>query len=158
MKKVINSLKLKNNIGSPSKQNMSMSFDELENNINNQIISNQNISNMIDNLTRSFDNGDIITTPVVVSLENTLPINDVKIDIISDTINAHNYILMENITDTIESAKDAVKLEPNEAVLEAEEDIEEIEEIEDIEDEKDKKNDNLETKVNKKKRNKKKKK
>ena len=125
VKKVINSLKLKNNIDSPSKQNMSMSFDELENNINNQILTNQNISNMIDNLTRSFDNGDIITTPVVISLENTLPINDVKTDIISDTIISETIIdtKVENTEEPIETII-AVNEDGSESELDAELELE----------------------------------
>jgi hypothetical protein len=108
VKKVINSLKLKNNITSlHSKQNMLMSFDEIDNNINNK-----NIGDMLDNLTQSFDNGDILPTPVVISLEKTLPINnvftpnDVNPDIISETINDNKIDFIEEQTDTVNAVNE----------------------------------------------------
>jgi septal ring factor EnvC (AmiA/AmiB activator) len=159
VKKVMNNLKISKPILTPlSEQNVSISFSEIDDNLNK--ITDSNISQMLDSLigsdyTELNSNHETINAVISdanLSLNETIICDShaVKTEEIVDnteTIYGHVSETINEITETIESAN---KLEQTEAE-------EEEEEADELENESEK-NDNLETKVNKKKRNRKKKK
>jgi hypothetical protein len=162
VKKVINSFKISKPVLTPlSEQNIAISFSEIDDNLNKI-----NDSNMLDSFTRlEYAVSDQYSETINAVISESNDLNNETDDGTKDALNPEESVdntetiyghvseVINEITETIESAN---KLEPMEANVEAEE--EDIEEVEDEKEEKEEKNDNLEPKVNKKKRNKKKKK